>query len=130
MAKRAHWLAAVVVASGLCVPGAVSGQEVYQTSELTEAPSLKSAQQAQRAIQRSYPQALQSSGIGGTVQIQFVVAADGHVAEDSIEVLATSSKVLADAATRAVASIEFNPGKKDGQPVASVVVMPIRYAVQ
>jgi protein TonB len=127
MAKRFPML---LVAGLAIVPAQVAAQTVFEMSDLSEMPSLKSADQAQRAISRSYPQNLQDAGIGGTVQIRFVVGPDGRVAESTVEVLATSSRLLGEAAAKAVSAIEFVPGKKDGAAVASFVVMPIRYAVQ
>jgi protein TonB len=121
----------MLLVAGLAIaPAQAAAQTVFETSDLSEMPSLKSADQTQRAIARSYPQNQQDAGIGGTVQIRFVVGSDGKVAESTVEVLATSSKLLGEAAAKAVSAIEFVPGKKDGSAVASYVVMPIRYAVQ
>lgn len=130
MARMAKRFPMLLVAGLAIVPAQVAAQTVFEMSDLSEMPSLKSADQAQRAISRSYPQNLQDAGIGGTVQIRFVVGPDGRVAESTVEVLATSSRLLGEAAAKAVSAIEFVPGKKDGAAVASFVVMPIRYAVQ
>lgn len=130
MARIAKSIPMLLLAGLVLAPGAASAQEAFEMSDLTEMPSFKSAQQAQRAIVRSYPRTLQDAGIGGTVQVRFIVSADGSVLSESIEIVASSSKALGDAARQAVGDIQFKPGKKDGSAVPAVVVMPIRYTVQ
>ena len=130
MARMPMLLIAMFALGLVFGPSGVEAQQIFEVSDLTEMPSIKSAQQAQRAIVRSYPRNLQDAGIGGTVQVRFVVGEDGNVSSDSIEIVAASSKALGDAAVRAVSDIEFNPGKKDGTAVAAYVVMPIRFTVQ
>lgn len=127
MARIARWgLAAVLVA--LLVPGAASAQ-AFSPEQLSEMPQVKSASQAAQAIQRAYPRSLQDSGIGGKVQVRFVVKADGSVDPGTVEVVAATVKALGDAAAQAVEKIQFVPGKKDGAAVAAVVVMPITFGV-
>ena len=130
MAKIARWMSAMMVAGLVYIPADVSAQQIFNTRELTEIPAIKSAEQAKRVIVRTYPGNLQSRGIGGTVQLRFVIDADGKVVEDSVDIIAAWSKLLGDAAAEAVTDIEFIPGKKDGSAVSSVVMMPIRYAFQ
>ena len=126
MARIAKWGAVAVLALALSIPKALYAQ-VLTPSELTEQPQLKSASQAKSAIERTYPPGLRDNGIVGKVQLRFVVKADGSVDPGSIEVVAASVKALGEAAAKAVARIEFVPGKKDGKPVASQVIMPIAY---
>lgn len=126
MARIAKWMPALALAAVAIMP-ATGQAQVYQPHELTEAPSLESAQQAQRVILRSYPRALRDNSIGGRVQVRFVVRSDGSVDPSSVEIVAASVKALGEAATRAVADLSFKPGKKDGSAVAAVVVMPITY---
>ena len=130
MAKIARWMPAMMVAGLVYIPADVSAQQIFNTRELTEIPAIKSAEQAKRVIVRTYPRNLKSLGIGGTVQLRFVIDADGKVAEESVDIIAAWSKLLGDAAAEAVTEIEFIPGKKDGSAVSSVVMMPIRYAFQ
>ena len=129
MPRIVRWLPAL--AAGvllLATPGPATGQ-VYQLAELSEAPTLRSPRDAQAAVLRTYPRALRDAGIGGKVQVRFVVRADGTVDPSSIEVLAASQEVFAQAAVEALREIRFVPGRRDGQPVASVVIMPVVYSV-
>ncbi len=90
-------------------------------------PKVKSASQAQQAIARAYPVQMAEAGVGGKVQVRFVVRADGSVDASSVEVVAASMKALGDAAADAVCKIEFVPGKKDGAAVDAIVMMPISF---
>jgi len=129
MARIARWTPMLAVFALLIVPARGGAQEVFNPSELTQQPGIKSAQQAQKAILRSYPRSLRDASIGGKVQVRFIVGADGTVAPGTVEVVAASVKALGEAAAKAVERIQFTPGKKDGTAVASVVVMPIVYGV-
>ena len=130
MARIAYGVLALLTAGSFLLPHHASAQAAVEAKDLTELPSIKSAAQAQRVISQSYPRNLQTAGISGTVQVRFIVGADGKVAAGSVEILATNSQALGEAAAQAVSGIEFNPGKKDGAAVAAYVVMPIRYEAQ
>jgi protein TonB len=114
------------VALMLVAPRAASAQ-AFSPDQLSEMPKIKSASQAKSVIERAYPRQMQEAGVGGKVQIRFVVNPDGSVDATSVEVVAASMKALGEAAAEAVRKIEFVPGKKDGSAVASVVVMPISF---
>lgn len=129
MARIARWVPMAALAILLAAPTGADAQQAFTPDQLSELPSIKSVTQAQRAISRSYPRALMDAGIEGRVQLRFVVGADGKVDPSSIEVVAASQKAFGEAAAEAIAKIEFKPGKKDGSPVAAVVVMPISYNV-
>lgn len=117
------------LAMGLCLaPTSGAAQEtVYQTSELTQQPSVADANQARTAIMRSYSTRLQEAGVQGRVQVAFVVKADGNVDAESVQIIQSPSDALSAAAKVAVARIKFKPGQKDGSPVPCRVVMPISY---
>lgn len=119
-------VAAAAVALMLVAPRAASAQ-AYSLEQLSEIPKVKSASQARQVIERAYPQQMAVAGVGGKVQVRFVVKADGSVDASSVEVVAASMKALGEAAAEAVRKIEFVPGRKDGSPVAAIVLMPITF---
>ena len=129
MSRISKWVPVMLVAGLFYIPTGVSAQEIFTTRELTELPSIKSAQQAQQVLLNSYPSSMQSIGVTGVVQVRFVIDANGKVDEDSVEVIASWSTILGEAAALAVTAIEFTPGEKDGDAVSSVVMMPIRYTL-
>ncbi len=130
MARIARWTPVLAVLALLLAPTHGAAQQNYYTlAEVTDQPGLKSSRQAQQVILRNYPQALQDAGVGGKVQLRFIVDASGKVESSTIEVVATTVQALGEAAVEAVADIEFEPGKKDGSPVRTLVVMPISFGI-
>lgn len=117
-------------ALALAAPSAGSAQEVYDPTQLTDKPRIASPMAAQRAIEKSYPTALQRDGVAGKVVLQFVVKADGKVDAGSIVVQSADEPRLQDAAKEAVAGISFVPGSVDGNAVATRVVFPISYVAR
>ncbi len=113
----------------LSVPAALHAQDetIYSPSELDKPASLSSTEMTARLLARSYPSALQRAGITGTVQVQFVVDQTGKVDPASIKVLSSTVPALAEAAAGIVGEIRFRPGQVKGQPVKSVVLLPIVY---
>ena len=121
--------AAVVVACALsAAPRLAAAQaEVYGGEDLTSLPKLVSAAATARLVARSYPEELRRSNAGGTVQLQFVIGADGKVEPTSIEVIATPAPALGDAAKTVAEKMQFVPGNKGGGAVRSRVQLPIVY---
>lgn len=120
-------VATLAAAAGLllAVPGLAAQEKVYTIAELSAPPRVKSTSAAANAVQRSLPGELRS--IGGKVQLQFVVGADGKVEPGSIEVVVASASALGEAARKAVQGIDFHPGKADGKAVRAMVRFPIVY---
>ena len=67
--------------------------------------------------------AVGSEFAGGSVQLEFLVKADGKPAEFSIK--SATDDVLATAVLRAVKQWRFQPAKIDGKPVAVRVALPV-----
>lgn len=111
------------------VPMAAQAQDatVYSPSELDSPAKLSSQEMTARLLARSYPAALQRAGVTGTVQVQFVVDQTGKVDPATIQVLSSTVPALAEAAKGVVPEIRFKPGQLNGQPVKSVVLLPIVY---
>ena len=110
------------------VPSIAAAQEkIYAAEELTTKPKLSSAARTAQLVQKSYPEKLRTAGVDGTVQVQFVIGADGKVEGSSIEVIHASVPALADAAREVAGKIEFSPGKVNDAPVRTRVLLPIVY---
>mgnify|MGYP003581077508 CR=1 FL=1 len=127
-ARRARALAAALAAAAgllLGAPGLAAQPKVYEGADLTTQPKVRSASAAAAAVEGSLPPALRS--IGGKVQLEFVVDAEGKVEPGSIQVVVSSASALGEAAKRAVQRISFTPGRVDGQPVRARVKFPIVY---
>lgn len=123
-------LARLVVVLGviLAAPTTLRAQnDVFSQSELDTPTRLASQEVTARLLARSYPPALKRAGVTGTVELQFVVDATGKVEPNSVKVLESSSSELAETAKSIVTEIRFRPGVAKGQPVRSVVTLPIAY---
>jgi protein TonB len=111
-------------------PGASVAQaqdKVYALAELETPPKLKSTAEAGRLISESYPEELKRRGVGGMVEVQFVVDASGKVDAGSVEVLDATHSQLGEAAKKVAARLTFQPGKAGGSAVKSKVVLPVVY---
>lgn len=72
-----------------------------------------------------YPEDAQRDGVGGLVQVRFVVEADGDV--DEAECLGSPDERLCDAAIEAVEGSEFRPAMQRGQPVRVRYTLPVNF---
>ena len=120
----------LALAGAMCaaLPALASAQDkVYAAEELTTKPKVQSMTRTAQLVQRSYPEKLKAAGVDGTVQIQFVIGADGKVDPGSIEVVAASVPALGEAAKEVAAKLEFQPGKVNDSPVRTRVLLPIVY---
>ncbi len=129
MARIATWGTTLVIALLLTLPAEAHAQDYFSSAELTEQPAIKSPRQAQDVILRAYPRVMRDAGIGGKVQVRFVIGPDGKVVPSSVEIVVATAKALGEAAAKAVKQIEFKPGVKDGKPVPAQVIMPIVFGV-
>lgn len=101
--------------------------KIYAISEVQNPPKLTSNALAAKLIQESYPADLKSRGVGGMVEIQFVVDSKGKVDPSSVEILDATQTALGEAAKKVVSRLDFSPGKVNGAGVKTKVVLPIIY---
>ena len=110
------------------VPALAGAQDkIYDAGELTSQPKVASMTRTAQLVQSSYPAKLRTAGVDGTVQVQFVVGADGKVESSSIQVVAATVPALGDAAREVASKLEFKPGKVDDAAVRTRVLLPIVY---
>ena len=119
--------AVAAVAASLVAPRLVLAQDVFNADQISSPPKLVSPAATARLVARSFPEDLRKSNTGGTVQLQFVIAANGKVEPSSIEVVEASVPALGAAAKSVAEKMEFVPGKKDGSAVRTRVMLPITY---
>jgi protein TonB len=125
-----------LLAALLCVTGPFASKaqaqddKVYPIAEVTDKPRFASSARAAELIQQSYPADLKSRGVGGMVELQFVVDSKGKVDPTSVEVVDATQTALGEAAKKVVAKLDFQPGKVNGSAVKTKVVLPIIYKPQ
>lgn len=111
-------------------PSAMKAQDadvVYASTDLEVPPKIAAPAIASKLLQDSYPDALRRAGVGGIVQVQFVVGSTGRVEESSVYVVETPVQALGEAAKRVVSRMTFKPGLHNGQPVRARVLLPLVY---
>ena len=113
--------------AGPLAQSAAAQDKVYEMSEVQTVPKLSSATMAARLIQESYPEDLKRRGVGGMVELAFVVDAKGKVDPASVQVTDATQTALGEAAKKVVSRLDFQPGKVNGAGVKTKVVLPIIY---
>jgi protein TonB len=123
-AAAALGLAAALAAG----PRAARAQgEVYGAEDLTTVPRLVSPASAARLVAGSLPEHARRSGVGGTVQLVFVIAPSGRVEPNSVQVVSAPTPGLGAAARRVAERMTFVPGLRGDTAVRARVQLPIVY---
>jgi periplasmic protein TonB len=76
-----------------------------------------------------YPSVLESSGIAGEVQAQFVVSSGGKADMDSFKVLKTTNELFTQAVKNVLPRMHFSPAMIGGKPVNQLVQQSFQFAV-
>src|SRR6476646_7911049 len=76
-----------------------------------------------------YPSVLESSGIAGEVQAQFVVKSEGKADMDSFKVLKTTNELFTQAVKNVLPRMHFSPAMIGGKPVNQLVQQSFQFAV-
>jgi len=109
-------------------PEPVSNEPVAE-SEVDVRPSLRNADDVQRALQRVYPPMLRDAGVTGQTVLQFVIDENGRVEPGSVEVVSSSDDQFAAAARRVVSSMRFSPAKIHGRTVRVTTTLPVSWVL-
>lgn len=130
MSSRIVFAAAILLSLtiGPLVPSAqAQDDKVYPINELSNPPRLSSEQTAAKMILESYPEDLRRRHVGGVVEVQFIVDAQGKVQASSVEIVEATQTALGEAAKKVVKNLTFAPGTLNGTRVKSLVILPIVY---
>ncbi|HUR00886.1 MAG TPA: energy transducer TonB [Gemmatimonadaceae bacterium] len=76
-----------------------------------------------------YPSVLESSGIAGEVQAQFVVNTDGRADMSEFKVLKSTNELFAQAVKNVLPRMHFSPAMIGGKPVKQLVQQAFQFAV-
>jgi periplasmic protein TonB len=76
-----------------------------------------------------YPPVLQSAGIAGSVDLQYIVDTTGHAEPNSFKVMKATHPAFAEPAKEAIGKGVFKPAKFKGQPVRQLVQQRISFKV-
>jgi periplasmic protein TonB len=89
----------------------------------------KPAEMLQDSPKPKYPSVLESSGIAGEVQAQFVVANTGKADMDSFKVLKSTNELFTQAVKNVLPRMRFSPAMIGGKPVNQLVQQSFQFAV-
>ena len=95
--------------------------EVFMSSQLDD-PAVPISQPAPR-----YPPVLQSAGIGGSVDLQYIIDTTGHAEPGSFKVLDKTHDAFVAPAKEAIAKSVFRPAKFKGAAVRQLVNQRITF---
>lgn len=109
--------------------GVVGGTGPVTNQTYFEFQVEKPAEMLQDSPKPKYPSVLESSGIAGEVQAQFVVKSDGKADMDSFKVLKTSNELFSQAVKNVLPRMRFSPAQIGGKPVNQLVQQSFQFAV-
>jgi protein TonB len=89
----------------------------------------KPAEMLAESPKPKYPSVLESSGIAGEVQAQFVVASSGRADMDSFKVLKSTNELFTQAVKNVLPRMKFSPAMIGGKPVNQLVQQSFQFAV-
>jgi len=89
----------------------------------------KPAEMLSESPRPKYPSVLESSGIAGEVQAQFVVRSDGKADMDTFKVLKSTNELFTQAVKNNLPRMKFSPAMIGGKPVNQLVQQSFQFAV-
>ncbi|HLL82783.1 MAG TPA: TonB family protein [Longimicrobium sp.] len=108
-------------------PPPMDDGRIYDITDIEDPPRLSNSAVVQRALERNYPPLLRDAGVGGTVNLRFVIRDDGSVDPASVEVLESDNAQFSQAAIVVVERMRFIPGMVNDRPVHTSVQLPITF---
>jgi protein TonB len=109
--------------------GVVGGTGPVTNQTYFEFQVEKPAEMLQDSPKPKYPSVLESSGISGEVQAQFVVRMDGKADMDTFKVLKTTNELFTQAVKNVLPRMHFSPAMIGGKPVNQLVQQSFQFAV-
>ena len=109
--------------------GVVGGTGPVTNQTYFEFQVEKPAEMLQDSPKPKYPSVLESSGIAGEVQAQFVVRSDGKADMDQFKVLKSTNELFTQAVKSVLPRMRFSPAMIGGKPVNQLVQQSFQFAV-
>ena len=109
--------------------GVVGGTGAVTNQTYFEFQVEKPAEMLQDSPKPKYPSVLESSGIAGEVQAQFVVNSSGKADMDSFKVLKSTNELFTQAVKSVLPRMRFSPAQIGGKPVNQLVQQSFQFAV-
>jgi TonB family protein len=120
-------LTAAVPGTAQRTPSAASAR-VYELNEVEVLPRPQNAADFTAALQAGYPSHLRAAGVGGTVQVAFILSPEGQPGD--VRVLSTPDSGFNAPTVQAVSMLRFTPAQVQGRAVPVRVEQPITWRVE
>jgi periplasmic protein TonB len=109
--------------------GVVGGTGPVTNQTYFEFQVEKPAEMLAESPKPKYPSVLESSGIAGEVQAQFVVNTQGRADLDQFKVLKSTNELFTQAVKNVLPRMRFSPAMIGGKPVNQLVQQSFQFAV-
>jgi periplasmic protein TonB len=110
--------------------GVVGGKAVINDNQTYfEFQVEKPAEMLSDSPKPRYPSVLESSGIAGEVQAQFVVSSSGKADMDTFKVLKSTNELFTQSVKSVLPRMHFSPAMIGGKPVNQLVQQSFQFAV-
>lgn len=119
-------LVAALPAAAQQTPPADSAR-VYELVQVEALPRPQNVPELVAALQQAYPPELRAAGVGGIVELSFVVGPDGST--QAARVLSASDSAFIAPSLQALSVLRFTPAQVGGRPVAVRVEQPLQWNV-
>lgn len=97
--------------------------ETYLVDQVDEAVDIVTR------VQPRYPPVLQQAGVSGSVEVEYVVSAEGRAEPNSWRVLSSTNRQFEEPAREAIMRTVFRPARVRGQPVRQLVRQRISFNI-
>jgi periplasmic protein TonB len=111
--------------------GAVSGPPTgtFTPNLVDRRVELTNRAEITRVLQRLYPSMLRDMGVEGSVQVQFVVTAEGRVDMSTVQITSATDDQFAAATRKALQEFRFRPARKGNHNVRMLTVLPVSWTL-
>jgi periplasmic protein TonB len=83
-----------------------------------------------RLLRRLYPRTLSETRVEGSVQVQFVITADGRVDMSTVEITSATDDLFRDVSMRVLREFRFRPARKGAHNVRMLTTLPIQWKLE
>jgi TonB family protein len=102
----------------------------YELGSVDRRPELSNQLQAAHMLAVEYPRELSEAGITGTVQLRFLITAEGKADLTRAWPVQATRPEFAAASMRVLERMRFRPARKDGVAVPVWVTLPLKFDAQ
>jgi TonB family protein len=125
MRALAVFLALVATAPAAAQIAPSDTSRIYELAEVEVLPRPQNTSLFTESLAKGYPPYLRAAGVGGTVQMEFIVGPDGWPV--NVRALSAPDSGFIIPSIRAVLLLQFSPARVQGRPVFVRVEQPITW---